>query len=259
VVADAAALGVTRPRFAQLGHQLASPHDWIEQAGVDAALAAVTGAAFWLVGAWLGLGLLTALVGRLPGAVGQVAWLVSVALVPNTLRRLAAGSAGLGVLLAPVAAAATPARPTPGPGATASAGALPVPAWPVGHAVDAGATGSPHDSPRTALRPRPSSSSGPATPVWPSEPAPVPPRTSPVGSTQAPHARDVRVQTGDSLWLIAARRLGAGAMPGQIADAWPRWYAVNKDVVGDDPSLILPGQVLRAPAGSAANAGEASA
>ena len=25
------------------------------------------------------------------------------------------------------------------------------------------------------------------------------------------------------------------------------WYAANRDVIGDDPSLLRPGQVLRAP------------
>jgi nucleoid-associated protein YgaU len=57
----------------------------------------------------------------------------------------------------------------------------------------------------------------------------------------------VTVAPGDSLWLIAARRLGADASQGEVAAAWPRWYAANRDVIGPDPNLIHPGQRLRTP------------
>lgn len=70
------------------------------------------------------------------------------------------------------------------------------------------------------------------------------------------------VRSGDSLWLIAAHRLDADATAAQIAADWPRWYRANRSVVGADPALIRPGEVLRtpppAPAGSAADAEEAS-
>ncbi len=58
----------------------------------------------------------------------------------------------------------------------------------------------------------------------------------------------VVVQRGDTLWDIAARHLGAGASPASIAEHWPRWWAANAEVIGADPDLILPGQVLRPPA-----------
>jgi nucleoid-associated protein YgaU len=57
----------------------------------------------------------------------------------------------------------------------------------------------------------------------------------------------VRVHPGDSLWLIAARHLGPAATSAQIAADWPRWYAVNRTVIGTDPALVLPGQLLHAP------------
>ncbi|MFD3400625.1 LysM peptidoglycan-binding domain-containing protein [Kribbella sp. NPDC058693] len=57
----------------------------------------------------------------------------------------------------------------------------------------------------------------------------------------------VVVRDGDSLWGLAARELGAGASDEAIAARWPEWYAVNRHVIGDDPDLILPGQVLRVP------------
>ncbi|WP_425600034.1 hypothetical protein [Ornithinimicrobium sufpigmenti] len=33
-----------------------------------------------------------------------------------------------------------------------------------------------------------------------------------------------------------------------IAEEWPRWYAANRELIGPDPDLILPGQELRIPA-----------
>jgi hypothetical protein len=57
----------------------------------------------------------------------------------------------------------------------------------------------------------------------------------------------VTVRTGDSLWSIAAAHLGNDATAARIAAEWPRWYAENRRVVGDDPTLILPGQRLRPP------------
>ena len=64
----------------------------------------------------------------------------------------------------------------------------------------------------------------------------------------SPGDKPVRVRPGDSVWLIAAQRLGANASDAQIAAEWPRWYADNRPVIGPDPSLIQPGQLLRAPA-----------
>ena len=52
------------------------------------------------------------------------------------------------------------------------------------------------------------------------------------------------VRPGDSLWSIAR------AHPGDTGSVDRRWRAIweaNRDVVGDDPDLILPGQALRLP------------
>lgn len=57
----------------------------------------------------------------------------------------------------------------------------------------------------------------------------------------------VTVEPGDSLWTIAAAHLPGGSPNAAIAAAWPRWYAANRAVIGDDPNLIHPGQVLSAP------------
>lgn len=67
------------------------------------------------------------------------------------------------------------------------------------------------------------------------------------GQPASPHRGEVVVKRGDSLWSIAARQLGPLASDVDIARHWPRWYAANREVIGDDPGLIVPGQVLRPP------------
>jgi hypothetical protein len=57
----------------------------------------------------------------------------------------------------------------------------------------------------------------------------------------------VLVQPGDSLWSIAARHLGSSADGPAITAAWHEWYAANRQVVGNNPNLIYPGQRLTAP------------
>jgi len=67
-------------------------------------------------------------------------------------------------------------------------------------------------------------------------------------ATSTPGTDEVVVHRGDTLWDIAARHLGDQATDQDVAEAWPRWYAANRDVVGDDPDLLHPGQRLVVPA-----------
>jgi hypothetical protein len=57
----------------------------------------------------------------------------------------------------------------------------------------------------------------------------------------------VRVRPGDSLWTIAEEQLGPRATAAELDDYWHRTYARNVDVIGPDPHLILPGQLLDPP------------
>lgn len=57
----------------------------------------------------------------------------------------------------------------------------------------------------------------------------------------------VAVVAGDSLWTIAARVLGPDASDLEIALDWPRWYEANRAAIGDNPDVLLPGQILQAP------------
>jgi nucleoid-associated protein YgaU len=63
----------------------------------------------------------------------------------------------------------------------------------------------------------------------------------------------VVVKPGDTLWSIAATELGPNASAEDVANRWPAWYAANRPLIGPDPDLILPGQVLRIPASATGN------
>lgn len=60
-------------------------------------------------------------------------------------------------------------------------------------------------------------------------------------SENAPSGGSYTVVKGDSLWKIAGKYYGSGAK-------WPAIYEANKSVVGGNPNLIYPGQVLVIPA-----------
>jgi nucleoid-associated protein YgaU len=86
---------------------------------------------------------------------------------------------------------------------------------------------------------------------------PRPPVTAPRLVTSAPVRaalevpgtvqHEVAVRAGDSLWTIAARALGPKASDVEIALEWPRWFEANKAAIGNNPDVLLPGQILRAP------------
>ncbi len=58
------------------------------------------------------------------------------------------------------------------------------------------------------------------------------------------------VQPGDSLWELAEADLAARGEPttdAAVAQAWPSWWAANRDTVGEDPDLLQPGTRLTPP------------
>ena len=80
---------------------------------------------------------------------------------------------------------------------------------------------------------------GAAAPEPAAEPAPAPEPAPEPAAAPAPAAtsdgQGYEVRSGDTLALIAAKN----------GISWRDLYAVNRDVVGGDPGLIFPGQVLR--------------
>ncbi|HET7140569.1 MAG TPA: LysM peptidoglycan-binding domain-containing protein [Arthrobacter sp.] len=69
----------------------------------------------------------------------------------------------------------------------------------------------------------------------------------PVRAAQSPPPGEVTVLAGDTLWDIASRHLGPAASDVDVALHWPRWYEANKARIGENPDVLLPGQVLKAP------------
>jgi len=70
--------------------------------------------------------------------------------------------------------------------------------------------------------------------------------------TMAVAAHSHTVVKGDSLWKIARSLLAVeGSTPSgsTISDLWRSIYAMNRDLIGDNPNLIHPGQVLQLPGG----------
>lgn len=67
------------------------------------------------------------------------------------------------------------------------------------------------------------------------------------GRPVADDSGEVVVHRGDTLWSIAAAHLGPHADAETIAAEWPRWYAANRQVIGDDPDSLSIGTRLQAP------------
>ncbi|MEB3284918.1 MAG: LysM peptidoglycan-binding domain-containing protein [Candidatus Sericytochromatia bacterium] len=59
----------------------------------------------------------------------------------------------------------------------------------------------------------------------------------------APSSENYDVKAGDYLWKIAREQLGD-------ASRWTEIYALNRDIIGDNPNLIQPGQKFRLPRAS---------
>ena len=79
------------------------------------------------------------------------------------------------------------------------------------------------------------------------EPGPVTPLPARATAEPGSARREVPVRAGESLWTIAARELGPGASDVDIAARWPLWYHANRNVIGSDPNVLLPGQLLSPP------------
>ena len=224
MAAIAALLSVLTPALPVMTAALTHAQRTADTSGPDALVLAAAGLAAWAVWLWGAAGLgLTALAAA-PGLLGAASSVLVRLVLPAVARRGAAGLLGLSLGVAPLLGTAAVLLPTAasaaGPATTAATGPA-VPDWP------AAAT-------RT-----------PVVPDWPSG--------SPVAQGSAlPRSAHV-VLAGDCLWDIAADRLSqarSSAHPdGEVARAVSAWWSANAAVIGRDPDLLQPGQVLP-PAGS---------
>jgi hypothetical protein len=201
----------------------------VDTAGTETVLLAAVAALAWGVWLWGALGLTLTALSALPGVAGSVARALTRRLLPAGTRRAAALALGVGLA-------------TSGPlvtGCAPASGALP-------QAVAV------------------ASAQGPAAPPdgpvadWPqaSAPTPTPPLVSPapVPDWPAPAPGEHVVLRGECLWDIAAadltRRTPGTPTDGEVAAAVDAWWDANAAVIGPDPDLLLPGQVLRPPSAS---------
>jgi len=166
-------------------------------------------------------------------------------LSPVFMRRLAMAAVGIQLLGAPLAHAdALPADGlSSGNGSSLSAAWAPLtdrmPGPPAARTADSG-------KPE-----RPTADGSGLQPQWkPRVPAVEPGLVTPPPARALaglPGHREVPVRPGESLWSIAARELGPGASHVEIAARWPLWYQANRHVIGADPNVLLPGQLLSPP------------
>ncbi|WP_211877697.1 LysM peptidoglycan-binding domain-containing protein [Pseudarthrobacter albicanus] len=167
---------------------------------------------------------------------------------PGFMRRLALAAVGLQLITAQLATAATPpSLPGTGssPGTAVSAAWTPTPVEWFAEYPDPAV-------PAPAVPEPPPIAGGPvADPQWKPlrpvvEPGPLASRQLRPQEPAAAHG-EVTVRAGDSLWSLSAAVLGAHASDVDIAAEWPRLYQANRSVIGENPDVLIPGQVLRLP------------
>jgi hypothetical protein len=226
MVVTAALLSALTPELATMTGALAAPQRTADTVGPDVLVQAAAGLLAWAVWGWGALGLALTAVAALPGVVGNAADLVLHVVLPAGARRGAALVLGLGIGVgAPLLVLTSPLAVS---SAAASAPAADVPV----------AAGGVPDWAAPATAP-----TGGPVPDRAADPVPEWSRAAAAGT----HV----VVRGDSLWHIAAASLRAqkGVEPtdADVAVAVQAWWTANSEVIGPDPDLLLPGQVLRAP------------
>jgi resuscitation-promoting factor RpfA len=178
-------------------------------ADTGAILAGLAVLAAWVVTVRLIVTALAAGLGALPGACGRHGRRLAALWSPAVLRGLVRAALGASVVAGPVLS-----------GTAAFADPPLLPALDRVVAVPAPVTAATDIGHRTAVRPRP---------------------------RPAAHGHVVLVHPEDTLWDIAASSLPIAHSDADVARAWPRWYATNREVIGPDPGNIRPGQRLVPP------------
>ncbi|NUR17137.1 MAG: hypothetical protein HOQ13_12620 [Dermatophilaceae bacterium] len=220
---------------------------------------------------WLGLGSLLTLAAALPGTAGRVGADLAERITPVAARKaltLVLGATVGSLALPPSQVSSADSSPVsagstrePALGASVGTSALGPAFEPSGEHLRPPSAGlaepgaaalAPGFVPTPNLQTEASAGGGERPGYLPSVPRPV--LAADHSRLLAPSPRPtagthdvVTVHRGDTLWAVAARHLGPDAADVQVAREWPRWYAANRDVIGDDPDLLVPGQQLRPP------------
>lgn len=242
VVAVATATGLTT--CATFAHLARSGWAAVGGPGVvspaDILLALITTAGLAL-SMWLAAGTALSALAQLPGAFGAACAALADRIAPAAVRK------GIALMLGTAMAAAV------APGTALAAAAAPAARHAVAtRIVEPSPIAPVNGAPDPALRPPATGDPAPDPGFRPAAP-PHPAVDATLGALEttprAGSAAEERyvVRRGDSLWDIAARHLGPRASGASIAREWPRWYAVNRAVIGSDPHHVEPGQRLLPP------------
>ena len=197
------------PDPAALRAAFAHPQHVVDTAGPDTVVLAWATALAWVVWVWGALGIALTAATAIPGLLGRVARTLLRGVLPAGARRAAAVALGIGLGVGIAAPAFAGGAAVAAAPDRPAAASTPVPDWP-------------------------SAVPGDPAPDWP-----------------APPADDHVVVRGDCLWAIAAARLrgdlGRPSTDAETAAAVHDWWTTNRSVIGPDPDLLLPGQVLHPP------------
>jgi hypothetical protein len=230
------ALASLGPGLPELRAAVHDPQGLVDQSGADALLLVAVPCLAWLCWAWGALGLALTAASTVPGSAGRLAGLLRDGVLPAGARRAAAVALGVGL-----SATAPTLLPPTAPLAAATAAA-----------ADDGAAGA--DDGRAGGTLLVDGPSTPAVPDWPAAPSPDAPSTDALPTADWPSYAegDHVVVRGDCLWDIAADWLsshepGPAPSDAEVQRAVQAWWQANAAVIGPDPDLLLPGQVLRPP------------
>ena len=214
-------------------------HQWevIRRPGAtpDAALVlGAAGVALALI-AWVLLATVAAALSHVPGHCGAVATRMADAWAPPLARRIAGALVGVAVV-----GAVAPAMASAAAASAVAPAVVPL----VAGLSEPSSSASPGFGTTTV----PSSADVPS-PDW------LPTRPAARGDaalglltrSPAPERDQVVVRRGDTLWDLARRDLGPDATDAEVAEAWPHWFATNRQVIGPDPGRLRPGQILQRP------------
>ena len=226
------------------GLRLSTLASTVATAPVQSSLPLLLALGLCALSGWLLLTVSATAASRLPGASGRLAAAALHRVAPAALRRVAEVVLGATTVLAVTTGAAQAAAPAQRPPAAEQV-SMATP-WLAG--LDRPAT-------TPAAAPVPTTGTGITLDRPVGVPVADPARGLALVSghatratrNPAPQALSVTVRPGDSLWRIAARTLPAGSSQSAIEQAWHRWYAANRHVIGPDPGLLQPGQQLIAP------------
>ena len=214
--------------------------------GLVASVAGLIVVAWWLLA--MAFAVASALL-QAAGAASAAQW--AGAFAPGFMRRLTLTTLGLSLITAAAVHAQDLPDPAWQPLPVSQSASLQIPVSQTAHGTGSSA---PAPVAREAVAPPPPvPATAPSTAVPEADwvPAAPPPAAGPL--VRQPTRADasppgaIEVRPGDSLWTIVARYLGPAATDLEIADAWPHWYTANENVIGGDPHLIRPGQLLAPP------------